>query len=72
MTAKRFMAALILVLMGTGLLHAADPESPFLRKNALAVKLGYHFYPDSDFTDYWQVSNQWCSGVKSLSFTLCP
>lgn len=66
------MAALILVLMGTGLLHAADPESPFLRKNALAVKLGYHFYPDSDFTDYWQVSNQWCSGVKSLSFTLCP
>jgi len=58
MTAKRFMAALILVLMGTGLLHAADPESPFLRKNALAVKLGYHFYTDSDFTDYWQVNNQ--------------
>ena len=58
MTAKRFMAALILVLMGTGLLHAADPESPFLRKNALAVKLGYHFYPDSDFTDYWQAGNQ--------------
>jgi opacity protein-like surface antigen len=58
MAAKRFIAALILVLMETGLLQAADPESPFLRKNALAVKLGYHFYPTSDFTDYWKVSKQ--------------
>jgi opacity protein-like surface antigen len=58
MEVKRFIAALILVLMGTGLLHAADPESPFLRKNALAVKLGYHFYPSSNFTDYWKVSKQ--------------
>jgi hypothetical protein len=52
MATKRFMAALILVLMGTGVLQAAEPDSPFLRKNALAVKLGYHFYPvypDSDF-----------------------
>jgi opacity protein-like surface antigen len=58
MTLKRFIEALILVLMGTGLLHAADPESPFLRKNALAVKLGYHYYPTSDLTDYWKVTKQ--------------
>jgi opacity protein-like surface antigen len=58
MATKRFMAALILVLMGPGILQAAEQDSPFLRKNALAVKIGYHFYPTSDFTDYWQVSKQ--------------
>ena len=58
MATTRIIGALILVLMGTGLLHAADQESPFLRNNALAVKVGYHFYPDSDFTDYWKVSKQ--------------
>ncbi|NTV43617.1 MAG: hypothetical protein HGA63_10000, partial [Syntrophobacteraceae bacterium] len=58
MWTKHLFAALILVLMGPGLLFAADLETPFLRKNALAVKLGYHFYPTSDFTDYWKVSKQ--------------
>jgi opacity protein-like surface antigen len=58
MAIKRFMAALIMILMGTGVLQAAEQDSPFLRKNALAFKLGYHFYPDSDFTDYWRVSKQ--------------
>jgi opacity protein-like surface antigen len=58
MARKRFSVAWILVLMVPGLLYAAEPESPFLRKNALAVKLGYHFYPTSDFTDYWKVSQQ--------------
>ena len=69
MAAKRFMAALILVLMGTGLLHAADPESPFLRNNALALKLGYHFYPNSSFTDYWKVSKEDFDGfVGEISY----
>jgi len=58
MARRRFFGALILVLMAPGLLYAADPESPFLRKNALAVKLGYHYYPTSDFSDYWKVSKQ--------------
>jgi opacity protein-like surface antigen len=58
MAIKLFMAAVILLLLGTEALQAADQESPFLRKNALAVKLGYHLYPDSDFTDYWQVSKE--------------
>ncbi len=58
MATKGIIAAWILVLMGTGFLHGADPDSPFLRKNALAVKLGYHFYPTSDFTDFWKVGKQ--------------
>jgi len=69
MAKKRFMAALILGLMGTGLLHAADPESPFLRNNALAIKLGYHYYPESDFTDYWKVGKQDFDGfVGEISY----
>jgi opacity protein-like surface antigen len=69
MATKRFMAALILVLMGTGLLHAEDPEPAFLRDNALAVKLGYHFYAESDFTDYWKVSKQDFDGfVGEISY----
>jgi len=58
MATKRFIAALILVLMGTEVLQAAEQDSPFLRNNALAVKLGYHSYPNSDFSDYWQVSKE--------------
>lgn len=58
MAAKRSIGVLILVMMGTGIVHSADIDTPFLRKNALAVKLGYHFYPTSDFTDFWKVSKQ--------------
>jgi len=54
MVAKGILMGLLAVMVSAGVLCAEEKPSIFFRNNAIAVKGGYHFYVDSDFTDFWR------------------
>jgi hypothetical protein len=35
---------------------AAEERAHLLKDNAISIKAGYHLYPDSDFMDFWKLS----------------
>ena len=55
MVAKGILMGLLAVMVSAGVLCAEEKTPVFFRNNAIAVKVGYHFYVDSDFTDFWMV-----------------
>ncbi len=42
--------------------QAEDQAHHLQKKNSFAFKPGYHFYPDSDFLDYWHINREDMSG----------
>lgn len=58
MIAKGILMGLLAVVVSAGGLWAEEKPSAFFRNNAIAIKGGYHFYVDSDFTDFWQVKKK--------------
>jgi len=67
MVAKGILVGLLAVVVGAGGLCAEEKPSAFFRNNAIALKLGYHFYVDSDFTDFWRVEK---ADYNGLAFEL--
>ena len=63
MVAKGILMGLLTVMIGAGVLCAEEKTPAFFRNNAMALKLGYHFYVDSDFTDFWMVKEEDYNGV---------
>jgi len=55
MLAKGILMGLLAVMVSAGGLWAEEKTPVFFRNNAVTIKVGYHFYEDSDFTDYWMV-----------------
>jgi hypothetical protein len=58
MVAKGILMGLLAVMVSAGGLCAQEKPFPFFRNNAIALKGGYHFYVDSDFTDFWRVKDK--------------
>lgn len=47
--------------------YASEKPSYLLKKNALGFKLGYHFFENSDFTDFWDIDEK---DMNSFTFEL--
>jgi len=52
------VAGMLGLVINDGMIWAQEKIPPFFRSNAVAIKLGYHMYVDSDYTDYWKVKKE--------------
>ena len=65
MIAKVILLGLLMVMGSAGVIQADEKGPPFSRKNAFALKVGYHLYNNSDFTDYWVADKKDFNGVAA-------